>query len=288
MNLLEQKLYDLIESASTNLPSDVEDAILLGLSKEKAGTPAASALEAILENIKMARERKRPLCQDTGTIIFHVDVPELAPFSQRQFIISAKRAVVAATNDTILRQNSVCPLSGKNSGDNLGQGAPVFHFHEYQGKTVKVTLLLKGGGSENVGVQYALPDKTLGAGRDLDGVRKCILDAVIQAQGKGCAPGILSVIVGGDRATGFEQSKVQLMRKLGTRSSDPILAELEVEMLDKSNRLGIGPMGLGGETTLLDVFVSSMNRVPASYFVSVSYMCWAFRRQEVEIALEDL
>ncbi len=288
MNLLEQKLYGLIEDASTNLPSDVEAAIQRGLSKEVSGTPAASALEAILENIAMARVRKRPICQDTGTIIFHVDVPEFASFSQRQFIISAKRAVVEATKDTILRQNSVCPLSGKNSGDNLGQGAPVFHFHEYQGKTLKVTLLLKGGGSENVGVQYALPDKRIGAGRDLDGVRKCILDAVVLAQGKGCAPGILSVVAGGDRATGFEQSKVQLMRKLGTRSSDPVLAELEVEMLKKANSLGIGPMGLGGETTLLDVFVSSMNRVPASYFVSVSYMCWAFRRHEIEISLEDI
>ena len=283
MNFLEKKIYQLIELTSTSLPSDVEEAIARGCENETPGSPAAAALEAILDNIKMARSRKRPICQDTGTIIFHIDVPELLPFSQRKFITAAKNAVVQATKDTILRQNSVCPVSGKNSGDNLGEGAPIFHFHQHEGDEVKVTLMLKGGGSENVGTQYSLPNHEIGADRDLDGVRKCILDAVIKAQGRGCAPGILSVIIGGDRATAFEASKVQLMRILGQRNADPILAELEIEMLAKSNKLGIGPMGLGGETTLLDLFVGTMNRVPASYFVSISYMCWAFRRHTITI-----
>jgi fumarate hydratase class I len=195
---------------------------------------------------------------------------------------------VRATENSILRQNSVCAVTGKNSGTNLGPGAPVFHFHQYAGSELKVTLLLKGGGSENVGGQYSLPDKSIEAGRDLDGVRKCILDAVVKAQGKGCAPGILSVVIGGDRATGFEASKVQLMRKLGERSGDAVLAALELEMLEKANQLGIGPMGLGGKTTLLDLFVTNLNRVPASYFVSISYMCWAFRRQNLTISVQEL
>ena len=288
MNLLEKKIYQLIELTSTSLPADVEEAIKRGCQKEEPGSPAAAALEAILENITMARSRKRPICQDTGTIIFHVDVPELLPFSQSKFIASAKKAVIQATKDTILRQNSVCPVTGQNSGDNLGPGAPIFHFHQHEGEEIKVTLMLKGGGSENVGTQYSLPNKEIEAGRDLDGVRKCILDAVIKAQGRGCAPGILSVVIGGDRATGFEASKVQLMRTLGQRSTDPILASLEIEMLEKSNKLGIGPMGLGGSTTLLDLFVGSMNRVPASYFVSISYMCWAFRRHTVLIDSKEV
>ncbi len=287
-NKLEQYLYDLVVTTSTDLPEDVETAIAKGLEQEEPGSAAAAALKAINDNIRLARERKQPLCQDTGTIIFHVTVPENFAFSRRNFKVAAESAVVRATADGILRQNSVCPLTGKNSGNNLGPGAPVIHYHEGGENDINVALMLKGGGSENVGMQYSLPDKTIDAGRDIDGIKKCVIDAVVKAQGKGCAPGILSVVVGGDRATGYEYSKEQLLRKIGSRSSNPELAELEDEMLTKANELGIGPMGLGGKTTLLDVFIDAKNRVPASYFVSISYMCWAFRRRDTSIPLADL
>jgi fumarate hydratase class I len=175
----------------------------------------------------------------------------------------------------------VDPLTGKNDGTNVGPGAPAFHFHQTPSPEVTVRLVLKGGGCENVGAQYSLPSEKLGANRDLDGCRKAILDAVLQAQGKGCGPGILGVCIGGDRATGYELSKTQFLRKLEDRNPNPELDALEQDVLKTSNELGIGPMGFGGKTTLLGVKICAANRLPASYFVSVSYMCWAYRRQGV-------
>jgi fumarate hydratase class I len=110
-----------------------------------------------------------------------------------------------------------------------------------------------------------------------------ILDAVLQAQGKGCGPGILGVCIGGDRATGYEFSKRQFLRLIPDRNPVPEFDQLEQNVLNTANELGIGPMGFGGRTTLLGVKVGALNRVPASYFVSVSYMCWAYRRQGVAL-----
>jgi fumarate hydratase class I len=142
---------------------------------------------------------------------------------------------------------------------------------------------MKGGGSENMSRQYSLPDGELGAGRDLEGVRKCVLDAVVKAQGYGCAPGILGVCVGGDRATGYETAKEQLLRPLGDASADKTLAAFEKKLLKEANALGIGPMGLGGRTTLLGVKIAARPRVPASFFVTIAYMCWACRRRSTVI-----
>jgi len=169
-------------------------------------------------------------------------------------------------------------LTGKNDGTNLGPGSPTVHFHQHASDEVSVKLILKGGGCENVGAQYSLPNTKLEENRDLDGCRKAILDAVLQAQGKGCGPGILGVCIGGDRATGYEHSKVQLLRKMEDQNSNPDLAKLERDIVETSNKLGIGPMGFGGKTTLLGCKIGVLNRLPASYFVSVSYMCWAYRR----------
>jgi fumarate hydratase class I len=144
---------------------------------------------------------------------------------------------------------------------------------------VDVRLIMKGGGCENVGRQYSLPNEELNAGRDLDGVRRCILDAIVSAQGNGCAPGILGVCIGGDRATGYECSKIQFLRKIADRSHVKVLARLEDRILKESKQLAIGPMGFGGTTALLGVKIGSLSRLPASFFVTVSYMCWAFRRR---------
>ena len=188
-----------------------------------------------------------------------------------------------ATKKGYLRQNSVDSLTGKNDGTNVGPGAPTFHFHQHHSPEVTVRLVLKGGGCENVGAQYSLPDGKLNANRDLDGCRNAILDAVLQAQGKGCGPGILGVCIGGDRATGYELSKTQFLRKLEDRNPIPELDKLEQDVLKTANELGIGPMGFGGKTTLLGVKICAANRLPASYFISVSYMCWAYRRQGVTL-----
>jgi fumarate hydratase class I len=175
-------------------------------------------------------------------------------------------------------------VTGKNSGNNLGPGSPTLHVHQSRGTRLDVRLILKGGGCENVGAQYSLPDTRLGANRDLDGVRKVILDAVVQAQGKGCSPGILGVCIGGDRATGYLHSKEQLLRTLEDASPDPALAAMEQKIVRGANTLGIGPMGFGGNTTLLGCKIGVLNRLPASFFVSISYMCWAYRRQGILLA----
>ena len=162
----------------------------------------------------------------------------------------------------------------------------MFHFQQGARKTVDVRLLMKGGGSENVSCQYSLPNEDLRADRDLEGVRRCMLDAVWQAQGNGCAPGVLGVCIGGDRATGYAHAKEQFLRKLNERSPVKCLASLERRIVKDASRLGIGPMGLGGRTTLLAAKIGALSRLPASFFVSVSYMCWAFRRRGVLLGPE--
>lgn len=277
MQLLKESLIEVIRRTSAELPDDVHNAIIRSLEQEKKGTIAESALKIIDRNIALAKSKSQPICQDTGSIIFYVDVP--AGIDQIAFEETARDAVKEATKKGYLRQNSVDSLTGVNDGTNVGPGSPVVHFHQHRSKEINVKLILKGGGCENVGAQYSLPAEKLKANRDLDGCRKAILDAVLQAQGKGCGPGILGVCIGGDRATGYEFSKQQFLRRLDDRNSNPELDKLEQDILNTANELGIGPMGFGGKTTLLGVKICAANRLPASFFVSVSYMCWAYRRQ---------
>ncbi len=273
---LQANLLELIRRTSAELPGDVKRGINKGLRKEKAGSSGKYALQVISDNIAMAKTKSQPLCQDTGAIICYVELP--AWCDEKTFVRAYERAVVKATKVGYLRQNSVDSITGENSGTNLGPGNPAFHFHPAKGKSLAVRMMLKGGGSENMSTQYSLPDNRIGAGRDLEGVRKCLLDAVLNAQGKGCGPGILGVCIGGDRGSGFIAAKETLFRMLDDKNEDKRLARLENKIMKEANSLGIGPMGFGGETTLLGVKITHRNRVPASFFVSVAYMCWAFRR----------
>src|SRR5262245_15219488 len=279
MSALQDSLIELIRRTSAEIPNDVQRAILDSLEQEKKGTIAESALKIIERNMALARQKSQPICQDTGSILFYVDCP--VGLDQVAFEDAACLAVKKATKKGYLRQNSVDSLTGVNDGTNVGPGSPTLHFHQHHSDEISVRLILKGGGCENVGAQYSLPNERLKANRDLDGCRKAILDAVLQAQGKGCGPGILGVCIGGDRATGYEFSKRQFLRTIPDRNPVPELDRLEQDVLNTANQLGIGPMGFGGRTTLLGVKVGAINRLPASYFVSVSYMCWAYRRQGV-------
>lgn len=281
MSSLQTSLVELIRRTSAEIPDDVHQAILAALEQEKKGSLAANAIKLIDQNIALARQKSQPICQDTGTVLFYVETP--VGYDQLTFAETAREAVKEATRKGYLRQNSVDSLTGRNDGTNVGAGAPVFHFHQHRQAEVNVRLVLKGGGCENVGAQYSLPQEGLQANRDLEGCRRVILDAVLQAQGKGCGPGILGVCIGGDRATGYEWSKTQFLRRLEDRNPDPVLDRLEQEILKTANELGIGPMGFGGKATLLGVKICAINRVPASFFVSVSYMCWAYRRQGVAL-----
>jgi len=278
---LVDQLYTLIRSASTDLPADVEGALREAEAKEPPGSTSGNTFGTILQNVRMAREAATPICQDTGAIVMYVYHP--VGTDTIAFRKAVEAAAERATKEVLLRPNAVDPVTGKNSGNNIGINAPYISFKQWDKDEIQVKLMLKGGGSENVGAQYKLPDGGLGAGRDLQGVRKVVLDAVFKAQGMGCAPGVIGVGVGGDRATSFLLSKEQFFRKIGSTNPDPELDALENDLHQDLNKLGIGPMGFGGETTVLDVYVGTQHRHPATFYVAVSYMCWACRRKEMSL-----
>ena len=278
---LHEALVEVIRKTSAELPNDVYETIERGRKKESEDSSAKYAMDIICDNVAIAKKKSQPLCQDTGTVMFYIHFPMKADYEHLQKLI--KKAVITATKKGYLRQNSVDSITGKNSGNNIGPGAPVIHAEPWKKDFFDIRLMLKGGGCENVGAQYSLPDGRVGAGRDMKGVKKCILDAIQNAQGKGCGPGILGVCIGGDRSSGYAASKLQFLRKTSDTNKNPELAKLEEEITREANDLGIGPMGFGGKTTLLGTKVTAENRVPASFFVSVSYMCWAFRRQGAHI-----
>jgi fumarate hydratase class I len=281
MKSLVDSLVELIRRASTDLPADVEAALQAALGREEPGSVAAGAIETILENVGLARADSTPICQDTGTPVFYVSYPAGQNTIELRRQIEA--AVAQATKKALLRPNAVDTLTGRNTGNGLGLGLPVVYFEERAGDQLEVSLLLKGGGSENVGAQYALPSAALSAGRDLDGVRRVVLDGVRRAQGRGCAPAVLGIAIGGDRATGRAHAARQLLRGLDEASSVQELAELEGRLLAECNQLGIGPMGFGGKTTVLGVRIGLLHRHPASYFVTIAYMCWACRRARMSV-----
>jgi fumarate hydratase class I len=278
---LTEQILELVRLTSTDLPPDVEEKLRKSKEQEDEGSAAEGALNTILKNVEMARENSTPICQDTGTPIFYVAYPE--GWSTRKLSAQIKGAVIEATAQTYLRPNSVNTVTGKNTGDNSGdEHYPSIHFQEVEGDKLTIDLMLKGGGCENVSTQYKLPDMSLAAGRDLDGVRKTALDAITKAQGKGCAPGTLGIAIGGDRGSSFAASKEVLLRKLDDKNPDTTLSELEEKITSQANELDIGPMGFRGKTTVLGTKIKNLHRLPASYFVSISYMCWAFRRRQMK------
>jgi fumarate hydratase class I len=274
-------LFNLVRRTSCELPADVEAALKRAHDDEAPESTARMILAAFLENMRLAREKQLPLCQDTGMPLFFIHHPP--GLSHRALRKACEEAGARATREQYLRHNAVDAVTGLNSGNNVGKGFPGVFFEEWDDEAIVVALMLKGGGSENVGRQYSLPDDSLAAGRDLEGVRRVVLDAVRRAEGKGCPPGILGICIGADRGSGYVHSKHQLLRPLGDINPDPALAELEARILQEANTLGIGPLGLGGKTTLLGVKIGALHRVPASFFVTITYMCWEHRRREIRI-----
>jgi fumarate hydratase class I len=279
-------ILELIRRTSAFLPPDVEDVITLQRQLEAKGSKADFALELVAQNIGLAKARSLPICQDTGTITFYIETP--ASVNQLELADLCREAVKQATAKGYLRQNSVDSVTGKNSGDNIGPGSPVFHWEQTHEPHIDVRVILKGGGCENMSTQYSLPAEIEGkrVDRNLEGVRACILDAVWKAQGKGCGPGFLGVCIGGDRASGYEFAKRQLLRTVDDHNPDPKLAELEGRILREANQLDIGPMGFSGKFTVGCCKIGAINRLPASFFLTVAYMCWAYRRRGVVLNLE--
>ncbi len=284
MEFLANSLLELITQTSTNLPPDVRAAMSLAAGSEQPGTQSSQALDIILSNIDMAVEDEGPICQDTGMPTFQVHTP--VGVNQIRIRKAIREAVAEATKRGKLRPNSVDSITGKNSGNNLGIETPVIHFEQWEEDEIEVKLILKGGGCENKNIQYTVPcdlDHLGRADRNLEGVRKCILHAVWQAQGQGCAPGAVGVCVGSDRAHGYALAKQQLFRTLDDVNPEPALAKLEGEIMEEANRIGVGAMGFGGRASLIGCKIGAANRLPASFFVSVAYDCWAFRRLGVRL-----
>lgn len=273
---LGRAVYETVVAASTRMPADIGAALEAAYEREGEAASRA-ALGFIVENNVLANKQRTPICQDTGYPTFYVSLP--SGWDRDQVAQTIRAQLPIATREALLRPNSVDIVTGRNAGDNTGTLYPALYFDETDGNELKIKLLLKGGGSENVSTQYKLPMASIGAGRDLDGVRKAVLQAVLEAQGFGCAPGILGVAIGADRAQGFALAKKQLLRPLADRSSTPELAELEGRLLEEANELGIGAMGFGGATTVLGVKVAAAHRHPASFFVTIAYGCWALRRK---------
>src|ERR1700688_3558080 len=284
MEFLAGSLLEMITQTPPNLPPDVRAAMSIAARDETPDTQSSQAFDIILSNIDMAVDDSGPICQDTGMPTFIVHTP--VGVNQIRIKTAILEAVVEATRLRKLRPHSVDSLTGKNSGNNLGEETPVIHFHQWENNDVEVKLILKGGGCENKNIQYSVPctlDHLGRADRNLEGVRKCILHAVWQAQGQGCAPGALGVCIGSDRAHGYDLAKEQFFRTLDDVNPNPVLAKLETEIMEEANKLGVGAMGFGGKASLIGCKITAANRLPASFFVSVAYECWAFRRLGVRL-----
>jgi fumarate hydratase class I len=282
---LRDAIVKLYKKAATSLPSDIEAALRHAHEKEEAGSKAKATLSVILENIRVARETERPICQDTGVPVFFIKVPiGISHLELKSVIIGATRI---ATEKVPLRANAVDILTDKNSGDNTGIGFPVIYLEETKGKKITIDLMLKGSGCENAGQLYKLPVEELKAERDLEGVRKCVLDTVYKAQGKGCPPYIIGVGIGASKDQVTKLAKEQLLRRIKDKNKHEVLSGLEKRLLRDINQLGIGPLGLGGKTTAIGVKIGVNHRHPASYFVDVSVSCWADRRARLIWKMEN-
>ncbi len=279
---LRDGIVELYKKVATSIPTDMEEGLKKAFSDETEPL-AKESLDIILKNISLARTQARPLCQDTGFPVFFVKVPVgLSHQLIRDVIADATRI---ATKRIPLRSNAVDTITEKNTGDNTADSFPLIYLDETTEQNLTVDLMLKGGGCENLGQTYKLPAvldadglASVTAERDLEGVRRCVLDAVFKAQGKGCPPYTIGVAIGGAKDQVTFLSKKQLMRRLGNAHPDSAIADFETRVLNDVNALGIGPLGFGGGTTALGVKVAASGRHPASYFVDISFSCWANRR----------
>jgi fumarate hydratase subunit alpha len=273
---VENVAFNLLKQAVIYLPDDVKNALTKAYSEETSAT-GKTQLKAILDNIELAEKYQAPVCQDTGTLIFYIKTG--AKVTNLDKIESAvTNATKRATKEVPLRPNAVDPFTGKNSGDNTGRYLPVLNWEIVPGDTLEMTVMTKGGGSENV-----CQGGMIVPGEGIKGVKKFVIDAVIKAGAQPCPPTILGVAMGGGADVSMKLAKKTLLKPLTEHNPDPEIAKLEKEIFEAANMTGIGPMGLGGKTTVLGVHIDYAFRHPASFPVAVVFNCWASRRASLRI-----
>jgi fumarate hydratase subunit alpha len=274
--IVETVAFNILKQAVIYLPEDVKQALEKAYAEETSET-GKTQLKAILDNIELAEKYQAPVCQDTGTIIFYVKAGAEAEGLDKieEALVNATRR---ATKEVPLRPNAVDPFAGKNSGDNTGRNIPYMNWEIVAGKDVELTVMTKGGGSENVCIGGMLVP-----GEGIKGLKKFVIDAVIKAGAKPCPPNILGIAIGGGADISMKLAKKALMKSLNESNSDPEIAKLEKEIFEAANMTGIGPMGLGGKTTVLGVHIDYAHRHPASFPAAVAFNCWAARRASARI-----
>jgi len=275
-SVIEDVAVELLRQAVTKLPRDVKDA-LKRAHREEESDVGKTQLEAILNNVDLAEKTSTPMCQDTGVIIFYVNAGAQAKDLDK-IEKALTKATKRATKEVPLRPNSVGIFTRKNTGDNTGRYVPYINWKIVPGDNIELTAFPKGGGSENV---CALG--MIRPGEGLNGLKKFVVDTVLNAGAKPCPPNILGVGVGGGADIAMKIAKAALLRPIDQPNPDPEIAKLERELYEAANMTGIGPMGLGGRFTVLGVNVDHANRHPASYPVAVAVQCWAARRASARI-----
>ena len=272
---IEDGIVELIRKAETELPKDVIDSLKKAYDIEEG--VAKTQIEAILTNIDLAKKSKRPMCQDTGIQTFFVTMGKDFPHIEKlkEIILNG---VKKATKEIPLRPNTVDTLTNENHKDNTGLQIPYITWEFSEGSDVKITALPKGGGSENMSKLGMLKP-----GVGIEGVKDFVVEEMIKAAGNPCPPTVVGIGIGGGADLSLKLGKKALLRPVGERHKDKIIAKIEEELIKRINASGIGPMGLGGKTTVLDVHIETAHRHPASLPVGIAVQCWADRRAHMII-----
>lgn len=274
--ILESVAAELLQKSSIKLQPDVKEAIKRAYEIE-VSAPGKVELKNILDNIEAAEKMSKPLCQDTGVVSFYVCSRGIENFKEVQEAL--ERATAKATEVTPLRPNAVHPITRKNSGNNVGVHIPNINWLYKDINGVEVTVALKGAGSENMSA-LAMVTPALG----VKGVKKFVIDSVVKAGAQPCPPTILGVGIGGTVDLTFKLAKLALLRPIGSKNPDENIASLEKELLELINETGIGPMGLGGKVTCLDVRIEFAHCHTASLPVGINMQCWADRKATAKIS----
>jgi tartrate/fumarate subfamily iron-sulfur-dependent hydro-lyase alpha chain len=267
--------------ALKDIPQDLRDAIRDARERETS-TTGQRVLDTIIRNVEVADEGKTLVCQDTGIAVYYCRVGEHFPLHPARLYEALYDGTARATEEHPLRSNTVHTLTRENTGPNVGHRVPMVHWDfvpDWDGLDVK--CVPKGSGSENMSfLKMCVPADGVA------GIKRFVLDSIVGAGGKPCPPGIVGVGIGGSADYAMHLAKEAIARPVGTRNEDPVVAKLEEELTELLNETGIGPMGLGGDVTVLHCHVEHADTHMTLNPVAVNYQCWAARRATAHIAAD--